>query len=105
MALVERSKAAELADDMGGAFLAFAGHRRVEAVRPPADLHRNLRHAGDGMLKPALAEIAPRTDDIGNNVDCNRRARHGLIHGHEICQSIPRFNSRALPTMSAGKTR
>ena len=53
---------------------------RVEAEGAPADGDVDSRDEIDGAGKSALAEIAPRTDDVGNDVNCDRFGLHGPQH-------------------------
>src|SRR5690242_8219710 len=48
---------------------AAARNPRVEKIGAPAHLHRNLGPDGERLFQPALADEAPGTDDVGDNVD------------------------------------
>ncbi len=49
---------------------AFLGIIGIEPVRPPVGVDADLvLHLGNGKLQPRLAEIAPRADDIRDDVD------------------------------------
>ena len=54
---------------------ALAGHPGIEEERPPADLDRHIRHQRQRILDPALADIAPRADHVGDDVDLQAASR------------------------------
>jgi len=63
---------AEFLFQIGLAIDAFARNPRVEKIGPPAHLDRDIRAKRQGLFQPALADEAPRTDDIGDDLDRHR---------------------------------
>ena len=51
----------------------------VEEIRPPIDVDVDVGRERDGAFEPALADIAPRADDVGDHVDMDGSARLGRI--------------------------
>ena len=71
--------AAKLGREMRLPVLAFRRHAGIELERSPGDIGLDVRPGGEGPFQPALADIAPRADGVGNDVDfhgimLNRRA-------------------------------
>jgi hypothetical protein len=58
---------------------ALARHPRIEEERPPVHFHRDVRHQRQRVFNPALADIAPRADHVGDDVD---RQRFQGAHRH-----------------------
>jgi hypothetical protein len=48
-------------------------HLGVEAERLPADVGRHVRPVGHGTDEPSPADVAPRADDVGVDVDLHAR--------------------------------
>jgi hypothetical protein len=66
---------AEFGDEVLLAGHARARHPRVEEVRLKAHLDRHVRLERNRLFKPALADEAPRADDVGHHVDRKRGHR------------------------------
>jgi len=82
---------------------AFARNPLIEEIGPPVDLDGDLGHERDRHFQAAFADIAPRTDDIGNDVNVHR-GNVGL--GHEarlrfLAVSLAQFPGPAVPPASA----
>ena len=62
--------AAELGGQVRFPVHAPGRHVRIELERPPADKDIEVRRpSGQCLLEPALADITPRTDRVGNDID------------------------------------
>ncbi len=48
---------------------AFARDPGIEEIRAPIDVDGDIGGERDGAFEPALADIAPRADDVGDDVD------------------------------------
>jgi hypothetical protein len=69
----------ELAGHIGFAINALLGKGRVQLIGPPDDQRLDVRPQGHGRLHPPPAQIAPGTDDVGDEVDQQRLAHGGLL--------------------------
>ncbi len=70
MCAVNGSLTSEFRSQMGLVIDAFRRNVRIELVGPPVDLDGDLAFKiGDRLLDACLAEIAPGTDNIGDDVD------------------------------------
>ena len=77
----ERSSAAELGEAVLGAVDALARHVGIELEGMPGDGEAQvlLLEEVERALEMALADVAPRADRIGDDVDAADRL--GLVHG------------------------
>jgi hypothetical protein len=50
----------------------LARHPGIEEERPPVDLDRHIRRQRQRVLDAALADVAPRADHVGDDVDLKR---------------------------------
>src|SRR3984957_717879 len=78
--------AAEFADHVVRARRAVARHVRVEQERPPGELEQEVRPAAEGPQQAADAEVAPRANEVVDDVD--------LKAGFRGCQDV---HGRSLP--------
>lgn len=60
---------AEFGDEIDTSVHTFGWHIRVELKRPPRNLDVEIRSRGERALKPALADEAPRANDVGDDVN------------------------------------
>ena len=56
---------------------AFAWNPGVEEIGPPMDVDRDVRHERECVFEPALADEAPRTHHVGDDLDAKRGRRAG----------------------------
>src|SRR5262249_32625669 len=56
----------------------FARHPWIEEIGPKAHLDRNVGPQRDRLFQPALADKAPRADDVGHHLDWQGCAHGGL---------------------------
>jgi len=75
---------------------ALARNPVVEEIRAPVHLDRDVGLHGDRLFQPALADEAPGTDHVGNDVDANGQAvGHGtapkcaVVPGRELKRANP----------------
>src|SRR6185503_5949801 len=66
---------AELLGEIFVAADALARYPVIEKIRPPMDLDRDVRAQFQRLLQPALADEAPRTHHVGDDID-----REGSSH-------------------------
>ena len=52
---------------------AFARNPGIEEIRPPIDIDGDVGNERDRGFEPALADKAPRTHHVGNDIDMKRR--------------------------------
>src|SRR4029077_20545360 len=75
---------------LGGEILlaadARARHPRIEKIWAKAHHDRDVGQKRDRLFQPALADEAPRTNDIGHHVD-----RQRLSHGRAPLESLPNY--------------
>src|SRR6516165_2761201 len=74
---------AEFGLEIGLAVDAFARNPRIEEVGSKLDLGRRVGRERERAFEPMLADIAPRADDVGHDVDMHARGlvRCGGHHG------------------------
>lgn len=71
--------------------LAFRGERRIELEGMPLHVRAHLLGYGERLLQPALADVAPRTHDVGHDVDLeglDETVVDTLAHAHGFTHQV-----------------
>jgi len=66
---------AELGLEISLAVDALTRDPGIEKKRPPGDVDGNVGNERHRRFEPVFADIAPRTHDIGDDIDVHRRRR------------------------------
>jgi len=64
---------AEFGFEIGLAVDAFARNPGIKEIRPPIHVDRDVGRARNRAFEPVLADIAPGTNDVGNDIDMHAR--------------------------------